>query len=259
MCPNPCDEWRERPLYWSTIGYLRTWWATDGAWVSLIEREGGMTPELLSAIAKEYFVHRNIVGGVQERASNITNICRMLNCKSRNWPSSSLIERAELCDQLTTKMHEKEYTRSREFSGLSKFMWFIKPYDWTMYDKFATYGLNIAGSENADKFKCFYKKLHHADFSHLVENMQREIENTEFKGLPATRIVDTLLMARGGRGGDTFSVSSFEAFLQVLPSHTSCNLVSLAQTLQRRFGDHPLASPNRPDRQRRGRGRQRRR
>ena len=248
MCPNPCDEWRERPLYWSTIGYLRTWWATDGAWVSLIEREGGMTPELLSAIAKEYFIHRNIAGGVQEGASNITNICGMLNCNSRKWLSSSLLKRAELCHILTTKLKCKKYTRSREFSAVSKFMWFIKPYGWTMYDSYASLGLNIDRSENADKFECFYKKLHDAKFSHLVANMQRKIENTEFTGLPATRIVDTLLMARGGRGGDTFSVSSFEAFLQVLPSHTSCNLVSLAQTLQRHFGNHALASPNRPDR-----------
>jgi hypothetical protein len=115
MCPNPCDEWRERPLYWSTIGYLRTWWATDGAWVSLIKRKGGMAPELLSAIAKEYFVHRNIVGGVQDSAQNITNICRMLNCKSRNWLSSSLLKGAELCEKLKKEMYEKNLQGATSF------------------------------------------------------------------------------------------------------------------------------------------------
>jgi hypothetical protein len=123
-----CQAWRERPLYWSTIGHVRVWWATDGVRLAIIRRHG----------------------------------------------------------------------------------------------------------------------MHEAEFGGLFAGMQAVMKRGLLPRLPSARILDTLLMARGGRGGDAGAIERLNAFLALLPATTRNPLEALAQDLQTRFGGHPLASPDKP-------------
>jgi hypothetical protein len=88
--------------------------------------------------------------------------------------------------------------------------------------------------------------MHEAAFGGLFAGMQAVMKRGLLPRLPSARILDTLLMARGGRGGNAGAIERLNAFLALLPATTRNPLEALAQDLQTRFGGHRLASPDKP-------------
>jgi hypothetical protein len=245
VCELTCPAWRERPLYWSTIAYVRVWWATDGVSLAII-RTHGMQPDMLRSLGAEYNVNRSITRQDRRRGAEDTHakaVCKILHKAAQCWPDD-LLGRAKVCEKIATRMRRYTPGSNRNLvSAATKFMWFLKPDGWTVFDRFAARGMGVAGHlPRVEQLRCFYKRLHDAGFGSLVAEMQAVIKDSLLPDLPSARILDTLLMARGGRGGDTGAIERLNAFLGLLPATTREPLEALAQDLQIRFGQHPLAS-----------------
>jgi hypothetical protein len=245
VCELTCPAWRERPLYWSTIAYVRVWWATDGVRLAII-REHGMQPDMLRSLGAEYNVNRSIIRQDRRRGAedaNARDVCETLHEAALRWPDD-LLGHAEVCVDIAARMQPYTPGSNRNLvSAATKFMWFLKPDGWTVFDRFAAGGMGVAGHlSRVEQLRCFYHRLHDAGFGSLVAEMQAFIKKRLLPDLPSARILDTLLMARGGRGGDTGSIERLNAFLALLPATTRKPLEALARKLQRRFGSHPLAS-----------------
>jgi hypothetical protein len=244
-----CQAWRERPLYWSTIGYVQAWWATDGVRLAIIRRDG-MQPDMLRSLGAEYNVNRSITREVKKKGAEDANakaVCDILHEARRHWPAD-LLGRAKVCEDIAARM--RPFTGEIEknlVSAATKFMWFLEPDGWTVFDRFAAGGMSVAGHlPRLEQLRCFYTRLHEAGFGVLVADVQVFLKLSLLPDLPAARILDTLLMARGGRGGNAGAIERLNAFLALLRATTRNPLEALAQDLQTRFGGHPLASPDKP-------------
>lgn len=249
MSELTCHAWRERPLYWSTIGYVRAWWATDGVRLAII-RKHGMQPDMLRSLGAEYNVNRSITRHDKTKGAEDANakaVCDILHAARSRWPAD-LLGRAKVCEDISAQM--RPFTGETEknlVSAATKFMWFLEPDGWTVFDRFAAGGMRVAGHlPRLEQLRSFYTRLHEAEFGGLVADMQTVMKRSLLPDLPSARILDTLLMARGGRGGDAGSIDRLNAFLALLPATTRNPLEALAQDLQTRFGGHPLANPDKP-------------
>ena len=143
--------WGEARVFWSTIGYLRAWWGTDGPRLSLIRSAGGITTEMLRSIAVEYNVNRLILrqekatAGVAQKArqagdKSAIRMCDILVEACVTWPTG-LVERAKICAGIAEKARKQDVAKKNLASAWTKFMWFLKPDGWTVYDRFARGGL----------------------------------------------------------------------------------------------------------------------
>ncbi len=258
MSELACCAWRERPLYWSAIGYVRAWWATDGVLLAMIQKYG-MQPDMLRSLGTEYNVNRSITRQNKAAGAEDTHakcICKILHAARRRWPVD-LRGRAKVCEDIAAQM--RPFTGKTEknlVSAATKFMWFLQPDGWTVFDRFAAAGMSVGDYlPRLQQLRTFYTRLEEAQFDVLVADMNAIIKHSSLPALPAARILDTLLMARGGRGGDAAAIERLEAFLSLLPATTRCPLEALAQGLQERCGGHPLASSGKPIVPRRKQGR----
>jgi hypothetical protein len=246
-----CSEWRDRPIYWSTIAYLRAWWSSDGVRVSQIKKLQRMTPKMLRSLGREYNVNRSIIRKDKKRGApdeNAEAICAILECEQALWPTE-MLSRMAACVCLVAKL--RPYTLDGDTdlaSAATKFMWFLRPDEWTVYDRFAAAGIRVPSkfSDAIERMPEFYRLLNEADFVPLVHAMQPVIDETSLRGLPATRILDTLLMARGGSGGDEDAVQRLQMFLALLPVATQTPVIDLANALQSQFATHRLTHADRP-------------
>jgi hypothetical protein len=209
-----------------------------------------MQPDMLRSLGAEYNVNRSIIRRDRRRGAEDTNaqhVCEILHEAARCWPDD-LLGRAEVCVDIAARMQPYTPGSNRNLvSAATKFMWFLKPNGWTVFDRFAAGGMGVAGHlSRVKQLRCFYQRLHDAGFGSLVAEMQAVIKGSLLPDLPSARILDTLLMARGGRGGDTGAIERLNAFLGLLPATTRKPLEALAQDLQDTFRQHPLASPDLP-------------
>jgi len=247
-------RWDEAQLYWATLGYLRWWWATDGARLEVVRSAGKISVPMLRSIALEYNVTRLILGAkksevVREAGDGLGDdpsaacLCTILNAARASWPGT-LPERAKACLDIVDKAKRQGVAKKDLASATTKFMWFLQPSDWTVFDRFAKDGLSFKAPTKArDQMLAFYDTLEARGFVPLAREMQQQIDSSAFRGLPATRILDTLLMARGGRGNDDASTAMLCGFLSVLPEATREAAIVLATTLQRDFG-HDVLKPD---------------
>jgi hypothetical protein len=247
-------EWVEAQLYWATISYARAWWASDGARLHVIQLAGRMDASMLRKIAIEYNVSRLILGAKKiefepeedEEIGNdpaATRLASILDVARTTWPSS-LVERANACLTIVDQAKEGGVSKKELISATTKFMWFLEPTDWTLFDRFAKEGLDFTEpNENRDKMIIFYRTLEDRGFVGLSQNIQNDIKSSILPDLPATRILDTLLMARGGRGADKGSLDMLRGFLTTLPEQIEGGLTCLAARLQERYGNDILRSP----------------
>lgn len=244
------SAWSDAQVFWATIGYLRAWWSTDGPNRVLIQRANGMNPTMLRSIAVEYNVNRLILRpdrSAQDAASDAgvpddqsaTRLCAILAGACGKWPAD-LPGRAQVCAGIAEKAKKAGVSTKNLASAATKFMWFLRPDEWTVYDRFAREGLGSPTRQNAlGDMQAFYTMLHDHRFIALAGAMNAMIARTPFKGIPAERILDTILMGRGGRGAEDRR-ASHTAFLSLLPEATRVPLVALAAELQGRFGNSVL-------------------
>jgi hypothetical protein len=175
LCELTCDAWREQPLYWSTIAYVRVWWATDGVSLAII-RKHGMQPDMLRSLGAEDNINRSITRQDRRRGAEDTHakaVCKILHKAAQCWPDD-LLGRAKVCKKIAERM--RPFTGKIEknlVSAATKFMWFLKPDGWTVFDRFAASGMSVAGHlPRLEQLHCFYQRLHDAGFGSLVAEMQ---------------------------------------------------------------------------------------
>lgn len=237
MPPNACEQWNDRQVYWATLAYARWWLAVDGPFLAAIDA-GGFTPKLLRRVAIRYNVNRGIpqTGATDSKA---ISVIKLLNEAAQDWPDG-LNLRAEKCLALAEKALGRHDTGTLQVSGMSKFMWFVKPDGWTVFDSFARKGLAVSGNDRRALFLNFYKTLEDQGFDDLVQTMRPVIAESLLPDLPAERIIDSLLMARGGRGCEQHEIDESAAFLALLPPDFRKSLDGLAIKLDRELRDSAL-------------------
>jgi hypothetical protein len=272
---NP-ETWAEAPLYWATIEYHRFWLSVDRPRLTVLsEEDGQMTHVLLRDIAREYKVGRNLKG--QDKKNNSEDetaqkICTILNSAMSSWPGPPR-ERIDACKKLIVRIRphtavassskkkdqgegagEKSKEKNKKTvdaaSAVTKFIWFMKPEGWTVFDSYAAEGVGIPNYRAMERMEYFYKALILEKFHDLVENMQDFIRqnSVSMQELPATRILDTLFMARGARGsGSAHGVALTNAYLNHLPDSIRKELSDLATSLQEKYGQHSLVLPAPPE------------
>lgn len=254
---QPCAAWLEKPVYWSTIQYARHWSSIDGIWVKEIAQHG-LNPATLQRIAINYNVNRGLAGaeidpedatGKRKIRPSLDRLCALFKEGSEAWPDG-LLDRMGLCLRITAEaqalgcfVKPKGKASSFQVSAISKFMWFVKPAGWTVFDQYAALGLDVMPMLNQGaRMQAFYRRLHQLGFEELTRDMQAVIDGTQVRGMPATRIIDTLLMARGRFGGDVEAVRACGFYLDLIPEGGRLELHRLAERLQTSFSDHLLTS-----------------
>ena len=206
---------------------------------------------MLRSIALGYNASRLILGAEKSKVvweegeeqcddPSAARLCVILNAARAHWPAT-MRERAKACLNIVDEAKRQGVAKNDLASATTKFMWFLQPSDWTVFDRFAKDGLDFKAPAKArDQMLAFYEALEERGFVTLARAMQQPIGDSAFRGLPATRILDTLLMARGGRGNDDASTAMLRGFLAVLPETIRDAAKTLATTLQLRFGQDVL-------------------
>ncbi len=241
---SSCDEWKSRPLYWSTLGYLRAWLWSDGPRLAEIRHIGRIEPPMMRNLGAEYNVNRSILRpekGPKAPDPNGEAVCALLDDEVRAGFPPDILDRAEQCKGLAEKM--KPYAKGQLLlSAASKFTWFLAPQGWTPIDRFALLGLGFKSTNDPGRLKDFASALKAQGFNSLVREMRDVILEGPVPTLPPERVIDTLLMARGGRDGDPIALRRIKTFLSLLPKHTSAQVEALAAQLDFCFHPHSLAS-----------------
>jgi hypothetical protein len=269
---NP-KSWAEAPLYWATIEYHRFWLSVDRPRLTVLSKaDGQMTPVLLRDIAREYKVSRNLKGQDKKNKSEddtaANEICNILNAAQLSF-TDSLSERLARAKDIignirpyTAKASSKKKTQVTESneesateesktvdaaSAATKFIWFMNPEGWTIFDQYAATGIGIPknGRSALKRMDEFYTALEYEGFPRLVSDMRAFINKQApmLKAMPAARILDTLFMARGERGAASeHGIELTKAYLGGLPQPLRQQLSDLANGLQKQFGPRPLVN-----------------
>lgn len=264
MPSTRASDTSEPSLFWATLGYARAWWATDGINRALVERKGGFDAALIQRIGLEYRVWRGVTAQKARRDASkvkpqsrltaearaardqlVQRLCDHFNREARSWPTG-LLERAKRCEEIMQAGIAIKCFADAQISGTTKFMWFLKPDRWTMFDDLAATGLGVKKTKSSlDRMRAFYSRLAEKGFEACAGEMQNRIDTTIFKGMPATRICDRLLMDNAlfktaGAFQLTQEIEQRSSFARLLPANVGNDLEALAKDLERRFGDTGL-------------------
>lgn len=229
---------QDHEVYWATVQYARHWLAYDGP-ESLEVRRSGMTPASLRRIAMRYRVMRGFVGrepGGGRDTPALIGLSVLLNEESVAWPRQ-IEERAEFCLRLAAAAVEQGYFKNMQISALTKFMWFIKPRSWTMFDRLAADGLGIPNGASEQRMQRFYRRIQQNGLERIWRDMQREIENSQFAKVPAPRIVDLMLMNRGRPQDDGSPQRIARYHLSLLSTRQASAIHNLALLLEKKFAE----------------------
>lgn len=235
--------WADRQVYWATLAYVRWWLAVDGPLLGALKTERGFTAPLLRRVAVRYNVNRGLLQPKgqcrgQDRAAD--GVIALLRDAEKTWPAD-LAGRAAKCVEVAEKALDENHTDKLQVSGVSKFMWFLKPEEWTLFDRFTAAGMGIpAHWDRRSQFEAFYAALAEADFVGAVRRIQAVIASSSLPKLPASRVLDALLMARGQRGAARHEIEESGTFLSLLPQALCDDLDQMADQLQRAVGNDIL-------------------
>ena len=231
------------PIYWAVLGYARWWLNIDAGLRQLVGDAGGkLTEGSLAAIALQYNVARGLPG--KDRPTEALAVLDVLNRSAVNWPTS-ISGRAQRCSEIVEKLQVEKLTDKNHVSGVTKYMWFLHPVGWTVFDRFAADGMGIpSGMTTLDRMKKFYAALDAAGFETAERQLQSLIDKSDWKSLPAGRVLDTLLMRRSSESGmreGANSKAAINGFLLALPPDAAKSLHDLATTAQQELGQDPLS------------------
>lgn len=233
------SERESSSFYWSTIAYARWWLGTDASILAMIKENGGLLDlQAVSSISIPY----NIARGLPKRNDDHRNsiLLDVLNQRSSQWPEP-LLERAAHCAETVRTLRCVNCLRNDQASAVSKFMWFLNPDSWTMFDRYAADGMGTPpGASSTDRLMRFYQSLHDAGFDDLNRRIGIEVKSSNWRSIPPARIIDTFLMRRGGQIEGPFSTNALSAFLNALPEQASLSLHDLGMTVMKTAGHNPL-------------------
>lgn len=254
-------DWHEAELYWSLIKYTRAWWASDGARLEVVREYQGLNTHLIRSITDEYNVVRSLPGGYdisygdnekqgrkervrfsEENDPVAEKIHTVIAEHLIKW-NGDLNAKAEICITICNQLREIDVAppnevfpfRNNALSATSKLVWFLRPTKWTMYDRFACAGLfGEDQTTNEKTFRAFYSELQRLKFLDYEAKLEQSFKGTVFEGVPASRILDTLLMERAPEktkiSGAAYDrrMLYMRGFLNTLPTHFSTALKAAA-------------------------------
>lgn len=225
-------------VYWAVIGYARWWLNIDAGFCKLVSNaDGKLDAETLASVALQYNVARGLPG--RDRPAETQAILEILNHAAANWPSS-MKDRAHHCGEITTLLQNAKLTRNNHVSGVTEYMWFLRPAGWTVFDRFAADGMEVPAYFTAlERMQRFYAALDAAGFAEADQKLQSLIDKSAWRSLPASRVLDTFLMRRSREHGMREGANSTEAitgFLRALPDGAATSLHDLATTAQKELG-----------------------
>lgn len=236
--------WADNQVYWATLAYARWWLAVDGPFLGAVVAEGGFTEPLLRRVAVRYNVNRGLLQPEEQQEGEDVSASGMIGLvreAAAAWPAS-LRERAALCIETAEAAQSAGWTDKLQVSGISKFIWFLKPERWTLFDRFAAKGMGVpAHWSRRRQFEAFYEALDDGEFDGVVARIEPLVASSVLPGLPAARIIDSLLMARGARGSAAHEVEESRAFLGLLPPEFRDALNHLATQLKDEIGNDVLS------------------
>ncbi len=225
------------------VDHLRWWLAGDGVHMRRLHQNGKIDPKTLRKIANDYYVSRGLREGKE------SEIAEMLQERLVDWPGS-LKERAEFVYELANDAKAvggsdkaEQLTNGLQLSAFSKICWFLHPEGWTMYDKYAQWGL--AHPKKSIGFIPFYEKLDTFDFVELANKMRGAVRTSKFPSLWPERIIDKYLMQCGQPETKDFSQVSEQAdYLAVqnkfFGESFAGNVEALTDELLKLVKDEPL-------------------
>jgi hypothetical protein len=255
-------DWKDAELYWSLIKYTRAWWATDGARLDVLRAYQGLNTHLIRSITDEYNVVRSLPGGydiLDENSGDESKIKEKVKFTEEHDPVAEKIRaviaehlvkwggdlntKAEICITICNQLREIDVAppngvfpfRNNALSATSKLVWFLRPAKWTMYDRFACTGLfGKDKTTNEENFRAFYSELQRLNFLEYEEKLELSCKDTIFEGVPASRILDTLLMERAPEKAEISGAAYgrrmmyMRGSLNTLPASVSADLKAAA-------------------------------
>jgi hypothetical protein len=234
-------------LYWAVVGYARWWLNIDAGLCRMVkDAQGKLTEDALAAIALQYNVARGLPG--KERPAQTRAVLDVLNNSANGWPSSTL-DRAEHCRMIAERLKMDQLTHNHQVSGVTKYMWFLRPTGWTVFDRFAADGMGVPASLPAtERMLRFYAAIDAAGFGDADRSLQSLIDVSPWASLPAARVLDTFLMRRSPEGGmreGANSTAAITGFLEALPENAATSLHDLATKAQGELGKDLLPKARR--------------
>lgn len=216
----------------AVVDYARVWSSFDAPLIERIRDCGcKLEKNTLGAIAREYMVARGF------KNDSLGELVHYLNLSSKDWPST-LTDRSQFCVDLAESVHRRGYSYNVQNSAITKFMWFLRPQNWTVFDKFAAEGMQITSPRN--RMQLFYSALDKAGFDDVTAKLTDIIAASDWPTLPAPRILDAFLMRRGKRETATGADAALVGFLNALPPSACLSLIALASEVQAELGNEVL-------------------
>lgn len=125
-------------------------------------------------------------------------------------------------------------------SAMTKLMWFARPTDWTMFDKYAANGLGVKSAPAVKRMLNFYEDLENRKYGSLLKMMRPVVIESGLDRRWAERILDKYLMLIGSKSPDIRG--HHVLYLEGLPSGTRTMLTKLAVKLDRKCKGHELVN-----------------
>lgn len=194
---------RWQTLYHATVEHFASGRGFDSAARQQIEDHDRQIPntQLLRQIATTFMVVRAIPRADRDGNVGATSLLGALNeLTGQNWHNLGLVEKAHECVALANHANQHDWTNHLHLSGVTKYLWFLWPWGWTMYDRFARRGLCIYDDDSGEALIEFYQKLEAREFPNVANNISATIQlfDDQLNWLFGERIIDKYLMIAGG-------------------------------------------------------------
>lgn len=183
------------PIWCATVEYHFYWLSCDLMSLSRWRQSAGRgaKAKLLRDFARDYEVVRRMKKGAEFEMLDILHQDNPAFVAFYN--AQSLVEKADICDQLVRANRALSSRGSLEHSLFSKRLWYRAPLGWTMYDSLASEGLRLT-SKGRSRFLDFYKVLDARGFSDRCQSAQDAVDQDGFPDFYPGQILDKYLMAR---------------------------------------------------------------
>lgn len=221
-------------FYWAAIHRHRGWLWFDNSERRMIDNaDGKIDHTAVQRIGVEYSVIRGFQSPEKmtdaERVSRNTRIAQFLATHVAGWPDG-LIQRHGHCLKMAEKAIAVGLTEKLQISAMTKFMWFLRPTGWTVFDAVAATGLQVGGGGRESRSLRFYRKLESVGFEELVDQISRALRGTVLDGMHPERVVDSFLYLRGITTREA-ELARLTAYPTAFPEKFVSDLVEAAEAI----------------------------
>lgn len=227
---------QESDLYYAVVEHVRSWLSEDGGFRAAIDdAEGRINGYQVRRISIIYNVSRGLTAGNGNGDQAANDLASLLNSYHGMW-SNDLRDRAQQCAEIAEQAKRSGYTKGNQASAITKFSWFVRPSNWTVFDRFVANALKVNESTAIARMKQFYEVAHELNFLTHASVIGEVISGCQILNLSGARVLDKLLMLRGA--DDIWrmqTVSNCRNFLSILPKSLREDVKTMAREVQRKL------------------------